>query len=424
MSDAPPANVARPSATIEFDDDSTSMSRREVAFVGAFWMLFGLVTFANRVLDPRRPGVDQDIWLAMMAISAAQAAMWALATVPLFLLAARAAQGREPLVVRALLLLLAAMVAAWTVSAIADAVRDGVFPSSRRFGAGRGGFGRGNGGATGSAGFGRVGFVLTRERPWWMFGFGGFQFLNDIIIAMGVLAGGFARAYSRSARAREAQASRLNAQLAEAKLDALRRQLDPHFLFNTLHAVSSLVERDPRGVRRMIARLSDLLRHSIDGSSDAEVSVRQEIELLTRYIDIMQVRFQGTLAVETHVGDDVADAMVPNLILQPLVENAIKHGVEQVGGAGRIEISVGREAGELVLTIRDNGPGPQPTQDTPDGRSSAGTGIGMRNTRARLEQLYGGSQSLTILPGKSGGTVVEVRLPFHVNLATVALPNA
>ena len=206
---------------------------------------------------------------------------------------------------------------------------------------------------------------------------------------------------------------RLQAQLAEARLDALRRQLDPHFLFNTLHAVSSLVERDPRGVRRMITRLSELLRHSIEVSGEPEVPLRQELELLGRYLDIMPVRFQGRLEVETRVDDRALDALVPNLILQPLVENAIKHGVEQLTGPGRICIEAEHADGQVVLRVRDNGPGV-------DGGVPAGAPlatrpgrVGLRNTVARLEQLYGTEQRFTLRLAEDGGAVAEVRLPYH-----------
>src|SRR5207244_795699 len=147
-------------------------------------------------------------------------------------------------------------------------------------------------------------------RPW---------FLNDFIIYLGVLAAGLARAYSLRYRNQREESLRvavqLRAQLAEARLDALRMQLDPHFLFNTLHAISSLVERDPRGVRRMISRLSELLRHTIEGPTEQEIPLRQELDLLRRYLEIMEVRFQGKLEITTDAQERALDALVPNLIL-------------------------------------------------------------------------------------------------------------
>lgn len=379
------------------------MSARELAVIAAFWLLFALVTFANRALDPRRPQTDSAQWVGTLAISLTQAALWAALTIPLFLLAARATAERQNRVMAVLLLFGSAVLAAVLVSSLVDAVRESWFPMPRR-----GGFGGG-----------RV--DEPRVRHWWSFSLGGFQFINDMVIAMGVIAGGFARAYSVKSRARMEQATQLTAQLAEARLEALRRQLDPHFLFNTLNAVSSLVERDPRGVRRMISRLSDLLRHSIEDADEPEIALSRELALLTQYVELMQVRFQGRLTVSTTVAPDTTDALVPNMILQPLVENAIKHGVEQITGDGRIDVDIARRDGQLVVRISDNGPGISDATDA----ARAGTGVGVRNTVARLEQLYGAEQSFTLRAGETGGTVAEVRLPFHTSrdLRTTAVAS-
>jgi two-component system, LytTR family, sensor kinase len=247
-------------------------------------------------------------------------------------------------------------------------------------------------------------------------------FLNDLVTYGGVLAVGFTREYFVRYRARfeeaarlhaqaarlEAHAAQLQAQLADARLETLRMQLNPHFLFNTLHAISSLVERDPRGVRRMIARLSELLRYTLQGSNRQEVSVEEEMEFLRRYLEIMQVRFQGRLEVETRVEPDVADALVPTLILQPLVENAVKHGVGNRLEAGRIEIHAYRKGDRLVLGVRDNGPGLQPAAD-----HAAGEGVGLHNVRSRLQQLFGEDQELSLRPAEGGGVLAEIGLPLH-----------
>lgn len=382
--------------------DAMGIRWSEFGLIVAFWLLFALVSIANRVLDPRRPNnADVNILIGTVAISLTQAALWALLTVPLFMLAARSTTERGNNVTRALLLIASVLLVALLTSSISDIARDHFFPISR--------FNRGGGGGGG-----------PRNRPWWSFSLGGFQFINDVVIAMGVVAGGFARAYSISSRARQEQATRLKGQLAEARLDALRRQLDPHFLFNTLHAVSSLVERDPRGVRKMISRLSELLRHSIEDANEPEIALRKELELLTRYVEIMQVRFQGRLEVGTRIDPDVLDALVPNMILQPLVENAIKHGVEQLTSDGRIDIDVERDGATLILRVSDNGPGP--AAGTPVRNERVG-GVGVRNTIARLEQLYGTQQSFTLRAGEQGGTVAEVRLPYHAgtDLRTVGV---
>lgn len=387
--DGPPALPVH-DASSGARDGVFHVSRREVATVVAFWLLFALVTFANRALDPRRPSLEESVWIGILSISLVQALMWAVFTFPLFRLVARYTSGREQRVLRAVLIAVAMIVAAVIVSTIVDIVRDAALPLPDR----GGGAGR-----------------LPRAQRWWSLNVGGFQFINDIVIAMGVVAAGFARAYSLSTRARDQQAARLQAQLAEAKLEALRRQLDPHFLFNTLHAVSSLVERDPRGVRRMISRLSELLRHSIDGASESEITLRQELELLQRYVEIMQIRFQGRMTVEIHADPEILDALVPNMILQPLVENAVKHGIEAMTTPGRIDIHAERHDGALMLRVRDNGIGLTPSTATAP--PVAGSGVGIRNIVARLEQLYGGEQAFDLRSDRDAGTVAEVRLPFH-----------
>ena len=220
-----------------------------------------------------------------------------------------------------------------------------------------------------------------------------------------MLAAGLARAYSLRLGARREQATQLQAQLAEARLDALRSQLDPHFLFNTLNAVSSLVERDPRGVRRMITRLSELLRYSMEGAREPEITLRRELDLLDRYLDIMQVRFPG-LNVLRLLDDGALDVMVPSMILQPLVENAIRHGVEKMTEPGRIEIEALLEGDTLVLRVSDNGPG-----ESADAGVRRVAAWGCRNTRARLEQLYGAAAQFSLSRNAEELTVAEVRLP-------------
>jgi len=238
--------------------------------------------------------------------------------------------------------------------------------------------------------------------------------LNHFILYWGVLAGGFARDYFLRFRAREretaqlqAETAQLQTQLAEARLTALNAQLNPHFLFNTLNAVSSLVERDPRGVRRMIARLSELLRYTLEGGTEHEVALSQEISFLERYLEIMQIRFEGKLEVELQIADDARDALVPSLILQPLVENAVKHGVDKIESTGRIRIRARREATRLVMTVSDNGPGPAKISKLDE------VGVGLANIRQRLEQLYGSEQTLTLAEAPEGGTVAQIIIPFR-----------
>jgi two-component system LytT family sensor kinase len=173
-----------------------------------------------------------------------------------------------------------------------------------------------------------------------------------------------------------------------------------------LHAVSTLVDRDPAGVRRMIARLSELLRHVLDEEAPQEVPLSQELEFLDDYFEIQSIRFQGRLDTEVDIPSDLYDAQVPNLILQPIVENAIKHGASQVRGVGRIEVQGRREDTSLVLTVTDNGPGlPEAQED----------GLGLRNVRARLEGLYGDDQALHMETVPDAGTRAVLTLPHHTS---------
>ena len=214
--------------------------------------------------------------------------------------------------------------------------------------------------------------------------------------------------YYRKYRERELRASQLETRLAEAQLQVLKMQLHLHFLFNTLHAISTLMHRDVEAAERMLTRLSDLLRHSFESVGVQEVSLKQELEFLDRYVEIEKVRFGDRLAVEISVDPELLDARVPNLILQPLVENAIRHGIASRAAGGRIEIEVRRDNGMLDLEIRDNGPG-LPAGD--DGSEGIG-GIGLANTRARLKQLYGARHRFELSEAAGGGLAVNLTIPL------------
>lgn len=352
------------------------LTRRDIAFIVGFWLIYALLTIANHAFDPGPPGRRPDGALTTWIIFAfAEAALWALLTPIIVSIAGRRRSERMSRVRIALLLLLFGVVIALGVSIFGYELRGVLIdrPPSASGGTRRG-------------------------PPLW------FGFLNALVIYLGVLAAGLARAYSLRLGARREQATQLQAQLAEARLDALRSQLDPHFLFNTLNAVSSLVERDPRGVRRMITRLSELLRYTMEGAREPEITLRRELDLLDRYLDIMQVRFPG-LNVLRLLDSNALGVMVPSMMLQPLVENAIRHGVEKMTEPGRIEIEAVLEADTLLLRVRDNGPG--------DGAKpeSDGGGVGLRNTRARLEQLYGRAGQFSLSRSEEGLTVAEVRIP-------------
>jgi two-component system LytT family sensor kinase len=222
-----------------------------------------------------------------------------------------------------------------------------------------------------------------------------------------VLGAGFTWDYAKKVRERELRASQLESQLVQAQLQALRMQLHPHFLFNTLHAVSVLVRKgEDQAAVRMIAGLSDLLRLALDSAGAHEVPLRQEIDFVERYLAIERIRFQDRLAVSVRLAPETLDALVPNLLLQPLVENAVRHGVARAPFASEIVIQAERRDSRLEIRIRDTGPGPQATV-------SKGTGVGLRNARERLSCLYGEAQELHLEPADGGGALVTIRLPFR-----------
>ena len=219
-------------------------------------------------------------------------------------------------------------------------------------------------------------------------------------------------------RERERAAATLSVQLAEARLAALRMQLNPHFLFNTLNTVAMQVRRgDHTDAVRMLAGLSDILRHVLEDSPPQEVTVRQELAFIDRYLAIERSRFGDRLRVTVNVQPDSLDALVPNLILQPLVENAIRHGIGKRAAAGKLDIRVSRQGEMLQLLVRDDGPGLDDEADsvTPaTGIPLSSGGIGLRNTASRLQALYGTEGRFALESPPEGGAVARVTLPFHL----------
>ena len=214
--------------------------------------------------------------------------------------------------------------------------------------------------------------------------------------------------YQRRFREREVAASELQARLARAQLHALQGQIHPHFLFNTLNAVSVLVLKgESQCAVRMISRLSDLLRATLEMSATQETSLRDEMELLGRYLDIERVRFGERLTIEIDVPPTAMDALVPSLVLQPLVENAVRHGIAEVSGPGSIVIRAQAVEGRLRLEVRDTGPGLPASRKVREG-------IGLGNTRARLAALYGPAGRLVLEPAPGGGAVASVELPLRL----------
>jgi two-component system, LytTR family, sensor kinase len=208
--------------------------------------------------------------------------------------------------------------------------------------------------------------------------------------------------YYRRYRERELRASELERNLTAAKLKALQMQLNPHFLFNALHAISALMHKDVNAADRMISRLSDLLRRALDSGEAQEVPLHQEIDFLRRYLEIEQTRFGDRLEVRFEIPNETTELLVPNLILQPLVENAIKHGIEPHARRGIVQISSRRDGNRLVLEVRDNGGGLANDYDER---------IGLANTRSRLDELYGVDHAFEFETAASGGVLAKITIP-------------
>jgi two-component sensor histidine kinase len=213
--------------------------------------------------------------------------------------------------------------------------------------------------------------------------------------------------YDRQARAH----AELEGQLVRAQLESLKLQLHPHFLFNTLNTITALITPDPRAAERVITGLSDLLRLSLHSAGEHEVPLDRELDVLRRYLEIQQVRFSDRLRVEMHIAPDTVRAMVPNLILQPLVENAIRHGIAPRASGGSVAVRAAREGALLRLEVTDDGVGVRAAGG--GGRAREG-GVGLSNTRARLHHLYGEQHTFEAGPGPAGGFVVRMTIPYRL----------
>jgi two-component system, LytTR family, sensor kinase len=211
-------------------------------------------------------------------------------------------------------------------------------------------------------------------------------------------------------RERERAAERLAAGLTEARLQALKMQLQPHFLFNTLNAISALIPAEAKPARRMVARLGDLLRIALEHEETQEVTLREELAFLEPYLEIEQARLEDRLTVVMEIAPETLDARVPHLVLQPLVENAIRHGIAPRIEPGRVEISATSGADDrfLHLEVRDDGPGVDR-----DNQARTRKGVGLANIQSRLEQLYDGEHRFELENHPEGGVVVRISLPFR-----------
>lgn len=199
--------------------------------------------------------------------------------------------------------------------------------------------------------------------------------------------------------------------LAQAQLRALKMQLQPHFLFNSLNSISALIDVDRKAAVRMVARLGDFLRLTLRNSGEQEISLRQELDFLQSYLEIESIRFGDRLAVELDIDTEATGAKVPNLILQPIVENAIRHGISQGEEHGRIEILARRVNGTLHLRVADNGPGLAATDSM---KNAFDEGLGLANTRARLSNLYGKAHRFELSAAPGSGLIVSMEIPFEI----------
>jgi signal transduction histidine kinase len=231
------------------------------------------------------------------------------------------------------------------------------------------------------------------------------QFHTYVLIYWAMLGVAHALNYHRLSRQRALRTSQLEARLAQAQLQLLKMQLHPHFLFNTLNSISALIHQDVELADRMVARLGDLLRLALQHFGAEEVPLRQELEFVLSYLEIEQARLGPRLRFQIDVGDGTAEALVPTFLLQPLVENAIRHGVAARPGPGCVEVRACREDGRLSLEVCDSGPG-LPPGEPPEG-------VGLSNTRARLGRLYGEEYQFELAGGPRGGAVVRVVIPFR-----------
>jgi two-component system LytT family sensor kinase len=235
----------------------------------------------------------------------------------------------------------------------------------------------------------------------------------ELAIGAGVVGLAHAFFYYRESQQRAVREAQLETRLVEAQLQMLQRQLQPHFLFNTLHAISALMHRDARAADRVLTQLSDLLRLTLDQVAKPEIRLADEVQFLEKYVQIEQVRLGDRLTTTFDIDPQTLDAMVPTLLLQPLVENAIKHGIAPQSGPGRVRVTARRDEDMLIMTVDDTGPGPSERA-----LAALSTGIGVTNTRARLTHQFG--------PGfrfefhrQSNGFRVLVAIPFRVDVPTV-----
>ena len=348
----------------------------ETAIIFAAWAIFGLLRANQSYIQSAMGGGRQMPWVVALRPAFLDATLWAFTTLAIFWLARRV-----PLQRGRVLRGIAVHVTAAVVIALA---RSGVMVVLGRY-----------------VRWVRVGpfvvdFLATSTQ----------QFLVYALLL------GIAHLviYYRRYREREQAAEQLARGLAEARLQALKMQLQPHFLFNTLNAISALIPAEAKPARRMLAHLGDLLRTTLEYEETQEVTLREELAFLQPYLEIEQARLEDRLTVVMNIAPETLDARVPHLLLQPLVENAVRHGIAARIEPGRVEISASRGPDDrfLQLEIKNDGRGVDRHTEVQTGR-----GVGLTNLRSRLEQLYGGEHRFNLENHAGGSVLVQITLPFR-----------
>jgi two-component system LytT family sensor kinase len=350
-----------------------ALRRHEVALILAGWSIVGVISVGQQLAMLAQEGVEGPLAEAVL-ISFAYAFIWALTTIVIFSVSRRFPLDRKPRLRNIAIHAALSLVIASGESALEMAA---------------------------AIGMGRLGPDDLLNA--WLLGI-------PIAIVVYWLAVGVAHGmmFYRRYRQRDEEAAMLSNRLAQAELQVLKSQLHPHFLFNALNTISALMHRDVKAADRMLSRLSELLRGALDHTSDQEVSLQDELAFLSSYLEIEKARLAERLTVQMDVPSNVLDARVPHMILQPLVENAIRHGVSPRAVPGTVTIRARGRRGMLDLEVIDDGPGVQPKR-----LGNGSGGLGLSNTRSRLEQLYG--ERFTFVPKNrdGGGYRVSMSIPFR-----------
>ena len=355
-----------------------TLGRRGRVLVVAFWTLFGLIESTNAYVAQSQRGAEAS-WVAALINNMPWWWLWAALTPVVFFIARRVRLdgARAPQAIATHLVAGAALVTVHIVAA-------------------------------GTLFHYTSGGYAQRELGQQLLGIT-FAFLPSELLTYAALVGAYlALEYGARAREGELRAARLEAQASEARLSALRMELNPHFLFNTLNGIAGLVRlRENDTAVRMLAQLGDMLRQTLAGRGAAEVPLADDLAQLDRYIQLEQMRFRDRLTVERRIEEDARGALVPPLLLQPLVENALRHGVGASTGPIRLTITARAADGTLELIVADSGAGVGRNGDR------GGNGVGLSNTRARLTELYGERGTLELRNSAQGGAEAVVRLPLH-----------